>query len=471
MADVADSASVLAACWPPPWTELRDICCDPWFEAITDNICFPDREGRATCCVPQRRFKLSAGGTQHRLPTTSAGKDRWQEITRCPSSTRSPCHDLANGERHKVFFGIMTLLMEYYQANALRQYEVPFNAVLHFFEAFRELFCQLGEAKCAVAPGATALHELWLAPVELSDRPVCSIVNDAGRAVGTAGFEHWADLMKLVNWRPCQELQRHREPELFVWKLWDLARAEFDLLGMYALYQNGKPPGKPPVMEFALLTSPLLTPSCALAIDDSKPAFSGEMQRPWLDNTGYFALHLSWKAIFRILSMSGIEMTKFFVNLGAFDGACHSTEEGGYENLDVANCLAYEGWAGVQVEGSDMFRKVQQRYAARPDVHCVGDYVRPGGSLRRALLQAPLCNVGLRPEAEAKQHLRERLRSVDLLKVDVDHADCAFLRALVPWLKPKIVHVEINPLFPPGCPLHALSQTVEERTHHSFSRR
>lgn len=59
----------------------------------------------------------------------------------------------------------------------------------------------------------------------------------------------------------------------------------------------------------------------------------------------------------------------------------------------------------------------------------------------------------LKKEAEEKDEawlsLAKQVLHPDLIKIDVDHADCSFLEALLDVFEPLLLFVEINPLFPP----------------------
>jgi len=135
----------------------------------------------------------------------------------------------------------------------------------------------------------------------------------------------------------------------------------------------------------------------------------------------------------RSLQLAKVELSRFTVNFGAADGECGADDDW---NADPANCLAEAGWAAVLVEGDQkFFPLLRKRFGDRDDV---------------ALM------LGFMPLANVTNLLRERLESMpsassspDLLKVDVDHADCLFMQEALKVIHPKLIHVEYMPQAPP----------------------
>jgi len=122
------------------------------------------------------------------------------------------------------------------------------------------------------------------------------------------------------------------------------------------------------------------------------------------------------------------------VNFGAADGECGFQDDW---NADPANCLISKGDAGIVIEGNEKFWPIlQQRFGHRENVSLVLQFV-PLSEVK-SLLRSQLS--GFPPGASA---------SPDLLKVDLDHADCLFLEKALEVIDPKLVHVEFNPLIPP----------------------
>ncbi|CAK9094642.1 Dynein gamma chain [Durusdinium trenchii] len=104
------------------------------------------------------------------------------------------------------------------------------------------------------------------------------------------------------------------------------------------------------------------------------------------------------------------------VNLGAHDGSCGDAVE-----MDGANCLFDRGGRGVAIEGLELAQALHR-------------YVSPEEA-------SELVRMSLR---------KREIQEVDLLKIDLDHADCDFGRRLLEDLPPPaILHVEYNRLLPP----------------------
>ena len=118
------------------------------------------------------------------------------------------------------------------------------------------------------------------------------------------------------------------------------------------------------------------------------------------------------------------------VNLGAFDGSCSD----GAIVKDVANCAFDSGARGVAVEGLELAGGLQDRW---PGVVIHTGYISPGNVSK--VVQDALSRL-------AASH-------VDLLKIDLDHADCFFAEALLRGAllqrPPAFLVVEYNRVFPP----------------------
>mmetsp|Transcript_81362 Transcript_81362/g.226586 ORF Transcript_81362/g.226586 Transcript_81362/m.226586 type:complete len:610 (+) Transcript_81362:57-1886(+) len=134
------------------------------------------------------------------------------------------------------------------------------------------------------------------------------------------------------------------------------------------------------------------------------------------------------------LASAGVAMSRFVVNFGAADGECGAADDW---NADPANCLALAGSAAVLIEGNkrEFGPSLRRHYGGRSNVSLVLEFV-------------PLANVSML--------LREQLRVVpaasaspDLLKVDIDHADCLFFEEALHVLSPKLIHFEYVPQVPP----------------------
>ncbi|CAJ1373616.1 unnamed protein product [Effrenium voratum] len=178
--------------------------------------------------------------------------------------------------------------------------------------------------------------------------------------------------------------------------------------------------------------------------------YSGFWHRPWLDTTQSLTWHLFIHDIMDIINVRSGGLSRTVLNLGADDGGCN---HGGarYWMFDPANCLllSYHGFGGVFLEGRhDSVEKMRRRFAGRGGALC-SEGIATTSNVRVAILRAEPCD-GTAPGAEARR-VQESLAAgqLDLLKLDVDFGDCDFLEELVPWLRPKLVHAEMNPYYPP----------------------
>jgi len=161
-------------------------------------------------------------------------------------------------------------------------------------------------------------------------------------------------------------------------------------------------------------------------------AFEGYAMQS-LDPRGLPSPNLSMLQILRRMEAAGIALSFQLVNLGANNGACR---EGTVEH-DPANCLALGGaWGGLFIEGDPQHeRELQQTFAGRADVHILRATL--GLFNTTSVLRACLEPFDLRPD-------------IDLLKVDIDLCDDLVLeRALATPFTPKVVHVEVQLIFPP----------------------
>ncbi|CAE7035222.1 unnamed protein product [Symbiodinium natans] len=176
-----------------------------------------------------------------------------------------------------------------------------------------------------------------------------------------------------------------------------------------------------------------------------QPVFSGEAFHDvsWVDVNNLRTRHLSSISLLEALENGAAlqarhpwGLSRVAINLGGGDGACRVGH-----GLDPVNCFFPQGFGGVVFEAN---RSLEQ-------------------ALTDNLAQfAPGVQIVL--EAAAEETVSERLEEalsrrpfqvskdeVDIIKVDVDGPDCHLVRGLsrAGW-RPKIWHVEVNPLFPPG---------------------
>lgn len=197
--------------------------------------------------------------------------------------------------------------------------------------------------------------------------------------------------------------------------------------------------------------APEFSPACR-ALEDrpsGAPYFSGEGHAVWVDSTGTLSWHLSVLDLAE--GLLGFREDWVIVNLGAEDGGCHSSGLK-FWMYDPANCLldANPHAGGVMLEGNAAaLASLRKHHAGKAHVLCAGGYITPHGALD-AILAATPCDETITdgPQAAA---VKSRISDgdVDMLKVDVDFGDCDFLEALVGPLRPKFVHAEMNPHYPP----------------------
>lgn len=222
------------------------------------------------------------------------------------------------------------------------------------------------------------------------------------------------------------------------------------LLGEPLVSYQGGPGGSMIHYAAAAEFSPLCD-SLARRSEDA-PHYSGEGHSMWIDSTGTLTWHLSVADLGEALL--GLGRTSWtIVNFGAEDGACNCAGDK-FWMYDPANCLleAFPGPArGVLLEGNpESLQSLRTRYAGRGDVLCVADYVAPATATDAMLAAAP-CDASLAAGGAEAEAVRRDLAAgeVDLFKIDVDFGDCDFLEAIVPRLRPKFVHAEMNPHYPP----------------------
>eukprot|EP00927_Polykrikos_kofoidii_P021533 TRINITY_DN20338_c0_g1_i2.p1 TRINITY_DN20338_c0_g1~~TRINITY_DN20338_c0_g1_i2.p1 ORF type:complete len:636 (-),score=92.66 TRINITY_DN20338_c0_g1_i2:235-2142(-) len=138
-------------------------------------------------------------------------------------------------------------------------------------------------------------------------------------------------------------------------------------------------------------------------------------------------------AFLKRLIDAGVPMSRFVVNFGAADGECGGPEDW---NADPANCLTIAGYAALVIEGQRQFwPSLRKRYGNRTNVALVLQFVPLDGVT--TLL------------TEHLQKAEGAAESPDLLKIDVDHADCLFLEEALRVIRPKLVHFEYAPQVPP----------------------
>eukprot|EP00928_Gymnodinium_smaydae_P029920 TRINITY_DN22393_c0_g3_i1.p1 TRINITY_DN22393_c0_g3~~TRINITY_DN22393_c0_g3_i1.p1 ORF type:complete len:560 (-),score=110.23 TRINITY_DN22393_c0_g3_i1:97-1728(-) len=132
------------------------------------------------------------------------------------------------------------------------------------------------------------------------------------------------------------------------------------------------------------------------------------------------------------LVAANVELSGYVVNLGAADGECGAADDW---NADPANCLISRGSSAILIEGNpEFYPKLRQRFGDRSNVTMVLDFVALDelATVLRRDMEAPTSSS-----------------SPDLLKVDLDHADCLYLAEALRAVSPKLIHIEYQSLIPP----------------------
>ncbi|CAE8624845.1 unnamed protein product [Polarella glacialis] len=179
---------------------------------------------------------------------------------------------------------------------------------------------------------------------------------------------------------------------------------------------------------------------------DTWPVFGGEGfgEMSWVDVVNQRTRHLSTISLLELLENGAhfearhpTGLSRVAINLGANDGACRVGH-----GLDPANCLFILGFGGVLFEANRSLESAIEFHLGdrRPNVQFVMEAAFEG-SVSQRLEEALAKRPGPRVARD----------EIDLIKIDVDGPDCHLARALANggW-KPKVWHVEVNPLFPPG---------------------
>jgi len=331
------------------------------------------------------------------------------------------------------------------QAHAERQQVVRASGVL---EAMRQLVCAAAFARCdAALPGracnaalpwgssaGTAVTALANVAFELCNRHTIEMSPTLGP--GSDMDKLGACFRAAVAWAEAE----------YVWAVQPFVAAtgvQPDDKLDESNSRKVRDIGLYPVLSYP----PSLSPGGVCALGASLfPLFGGEAfgDTAWVDVTNQRTRHLAMVSLLELLENGAgfaerhpAGLSHVAVNLGAGDGICRSGH-----SYDPANCLFATGFGGVLVEANAALRPgILQRLSHRqPDLRLVLEAVAPdtvSSMLETELARRPGPPVG-RDE-------------VDIIKIDVDGADCELAAALAAadW-RPKVWHVEVNPLFPPG---------------------
>eukprot|EP00434_Breviolum_minutum_P019975 symbB.v1.2.017620.t1/scaffold1340.1/size241236/5 len=187
-----------------------------------------------------------------------------------------------------------------------------------------------------------------------------------------------------------------------------------------------------------------------------QPVFSGEAfgDVSWVDVSNLRTRHLSAISLLETLENGKAfqrrhpeGLSRVAVNLGGGDGVCRVGH-----GVDPVNCFFVLGFGGVVFEANKSLSS---------DLH--ESFGKFGEHIQILMEPAEAETISERlAEAMSKRPGRPVERDeIDIIKVDVDGLDCHLVQALkVGEWRPKVWHVEINPLFPPGIALWPNGSTL-----------
>eukprot|EP00927_Polykrikos_kofoidii_P033485 TRINITY_DN28317_c0_g1_i1.p1 TRINITY_DN28317_c0_g1~~TRINITY_DN28317_c0_g1_i1.p1 ORF type:complete len:684 (+),score=42.00 TRINITY_DN28317_c0_g1_i1:89-2140(+) len=466
--------SLNPSCWPAGARHSPHFCCYPYSKSGLAD-CWVDGLNFETCCVPESRvtathvFAIFADGRETRpLQQLSGIADvsvfeggrlqiSWHVPWSCPPaaahmiSAHTPCGHRPDGsdDLWTLAYVLQTHMASYAQTS-------PHNvSSSHLFAAGLRLAASVAELRCilrhrdCVVDGWNPEHVLdeMFAILDLLILELSALgLQSVDRLVGPHGLraelalrgDNIAEIAMLLE-GVAFELLSHLDAN-------GLPRWQFSgyrhLSGVEAASRGGH----------AVLVHPILppefAPSCA-ALTRAVPLFLGAHDSPSITVTGGLSWHLDISVVME--SIGAESEGGVVVNLGAEDGGCHESPGGPFWMYDPANCLVERhGWGGVLIEGNlTTYRSLKRRMSSRRNVLCSHAYIEPS-SVLRTIQEAGPCNDTAREDGE---RVRRRLAEgdVDLLKIDLDFGDCDFVEALMVegGLRPRAVHVEVNPLFPP----------------------
>ncbi|CAJ1419819.1 unnamed protein product [Effrenium voratum] len=190
-------------------------------------------------------------------------------------------------------------------------------------------------------------------------------------------------------------------------------------------------PGEVRSMPFELLYPARLSPD-GVCHAQRLPSILPPEQRWFRSNVDGTRYYGPWPSVGELLlryAAAGGSLSRWVLNLGSGDGGCVRGDE-----YDPANCLALEGFRTVAVEADAALaaqaaaRLAEGAAKARVKAEAVEPQTVGAELSREALL---LLAEGSIPPGADWLHLAETARRPDLLKVDIDHADCEVLGALL----------------------------------------
>ncbi|CAJ1397147.1 unnamed protein product [Effrenium voratum] len=228
--------------------------------------------------------------------------------------------------------------------------------------------------------------------------------------------------------RTCDDLLL-RLPIAWQWQSPQPCRSGNELMAVMGSLVEGLAKAPAAGLPAAALYPPDVAPVC-----ESLESPNLTSRQPLLSLDGTYGRHtLSTAAPVDLLgALETLRPRPVAVNLGAFDGSCRHGPTATSAVADVANCAFERGAVGLAIEGLEVARNMEGRW---PGVEVHVGYVSPEEA-------SELVTAGLQRMGHTE---------VDLLKIDLDHADCFFGSALLRKLPslPAVLVVEYNRYLPP----------------------
>mmetsp|Transcript_4823 Transcript_4823/g.10048 ORF Transcript_4823/g.10048 Transcript_4823/m.10048 type:complete len:547 (-) Transcript_4823:1006-2646(-) len=399
------SVAARVDCWVGPYTAAQRFCCDRSEFPEGHPDCFDATTTFAECCAPTfSSYHAKIPGSTAALSAT------------CPPLPEE-CPEAKELGKYVVptqFWSSYGVLVEFAQSEAADHYSSLWMDSIRLLEATKHISCvghfspcfsksQLGTLCAYIEAVTESVTRSWAVQFPEGVRSAC---------------------MDVLQGAPAEPLLEGLQIPLV---------STYHSLGIKPWAGGSGRIIMVKRMSHHLQIPPESVPgdACDLFSKLQPPWFGGEGDNPWIDVSGIFVQHRQSYSIVQSLQDAGIPLSKRVLNLGAFDGSCYS--EKFYGNFDVANCLVNVGWEGVLFEGSPEYHhEAATRHKDKENVEVVLQLIDP---------------VSL---ADSLKRRRDQLRDFDLLKIDIDHSECLFLEPVFNTVGlPKVIHAEINPIFPP----------------------
>jgi len=156
----------------------------------------------------------------------------------------------------------------------------------------------------------------------------------------------------------------------------------------------------------------------------------GDFEPYWGTNT----LERALQDVYELAISSGVGLSAVMINVGAGDGIGRGQSKDPVWDIGLKFNLSV-----VFMEPDDGKYPVLLDNIAR---------FRPADQVRSEALKA-IVTPALVPELIASSPILRGLRSVDILKVDIDSADCDVAAQFLRWHQVRLLFIEVNPLPPP----------------------